>query len=234
MLTLDQVKSKSAARLNGLHPAVLAAATALIERSYARGVPIVITQGLRTVVEQDALYAQGRTQPGPIVTNARGGYSYHNFGLAVDFALLLPDGSSVSWDMERDGDGDKSVDWSEVVQEAKALGLGWGGDWTSFKDYPHLDMTFGLSTTELRAGKRPTETQIAVALAKIERYMREAKDMKVDKAGVVVNGNRLGAESVLIEGRVYVPLAAIGEALGAAVDWNNITKTATITTKGAK
>ncbi|WP_305953442.1 M15 family metallopeptidase [Paenibacillus sp. P32E] len=70
---------------------------------------IVITQGLRTIAEQDALYAQGRTKPGQIVTNARGRTSYHNFGLAVDFALLLPNGSSVSWDTARDGDGDKGI-----------------------------------------------------------------------------------------------------------------------------
>lgn len=63
---------------------------------------------------------------------------------------------------------------------------------------------------------------------------KEDNDMKVDKAATVVNGNRLGEDSVLIEGRVYVPLAAIGKALGAEVGFNNITKTATITTKGAK
>ncbi|MFD1903849.1 hypothetical protein ACFTAO_41755 [Paenibacillus rhizoplanae] len=64
MLTLAQVLNKSAARLSGLHPAVLAAATALIERSYAVGVPILITQGLRTIAEQDALYAQGANPAG--------------------------------------------------------------------------------------------------------------------------------------------------------------------------
>ncbi|OMF98169.1 M15 family metallopeptidase [Paenibacillus sp. FSL R7-0337] len=220
MLTLDQVKSKSATRLKGLHPAVLAAANALIERSYSRGVPILITQGLRTVAEQDALYAQGRTKPGGIVTNARGGFSYHNYGLAVDFALLLPDASNVSWDMKRNGNKDGEVDWLEVVQEAKALGFEWGGDWTSFKDYPHLQMSFGLGLAELRAGKRPTETQIAVMLAKIERYTREAaavnKDVKVD---VYVNGVKVGA-GILDAGVTYLPVRVVAEALGATVGWN--------------
>lgn len=234
MLTLAQVLNKSAARLSGLHPAVLAAATALIERSYAVGVPILITQGLRTIAEQDALYAQGRTRPGAIVTNARGGYSYHNYGLAVDFALLLPNGWGVSWDMNRDGNRNGSRDWLEVVQHAKTIGFEWGGDWTSFKDYPHMQMSFGLSLAELRAGRKPTETAMEKVLAIIERYMKEANDVRVDKAATVVNGNRLGADSVLIEGRVYVPLAAIGKALGAAVDFNNVTKTATLNTKGAK
>lgn len=64
--------------------------------------------------------------------------------------------------------------------------------------------------------------------------VKEDEDVKVDKAGTVVNGNRLADESVLIEGRVYVPLAAVGKALGAKVDWNNVTKTATLTMKGDK
>ncbi|OMD85626.1 peptidase M15 [Paenibacillus odorifer] len=176
MLTLDQVKSKSSKRLVGLHPVVLAAATVLIERCYARGVPIVITQGLRTIAEQDALYAQGRTKSGSIVTNAKGGYSYHNFGLAVDFALLLPNGSSVSWDMNRDYNGNNIKDWIEVVEEAKKLGFDWGGDWTSFKDYPHFQMVFGLTLTQLRAGSKPSETAMAKATANIDRLKGEAEE----------------------------------------------------------
>ncbi|WP_237178915.1 M15 family metallopeptidase [Paenibacillus sp. MMS18-CY102] len=169
MLTLDQVKNKSSARLIGLHPVVQQATVRLIELAYQAGVPIVITQGLRTVVEQDALYAQGRTKSGQIVTNARGGYSNHNFGVAIDFALLMPDGRSVSWDMTRDGDGDRRADWMEVTDIAKRLGFSWGGDWTSFKDYPHFEMTFGLSTAEYRGGKKPSQAAQAVALAIINK-----------------------------------------------------------------
>ena len=176
MLTLDQVKSKSSKRLLGLHPVVLAAATVLIERCYVRGVPILITQGLRTIAEQDALYAQGRTMPGSVVTNAKGGYSYHNFGLAVDFALLLPNGSSVSWNMNRDYNGNNIKDWIEVVDEAKKLGFEWGGDWTSFKDYPHFQMVFGLKLTQLRAGNKPSETAMAKATAIIDRLKEEADE----------------------------------------------------------
>lgn len=233
MLTLDQVKSKSATRLKGLHPAVLAAANALIERSYSRGVPILITQGLRTNAEQDALYAQGRTKPGSIVTNAKGGTSYHNYGLAIDFALLLPNGSSVSWDMVLDGDKDGTADWQEVVEEAKKLGFEWGGDWTSFKDYPHLQMSFGLRIADLQAGKRPTETQIAVVLAKIERYTREAKDVNKDtKVDVYVNGMKVG-EGVLDAGVTYTPTRLVAEALGATVAWDK-SKLRVDINKGAK
>ncbi|KAA1180928.1 M15 family metallopeptidase [Paenibacillus sp. B2(2019)] len=175
-LTLDQVKSKSATRLIGLNPVVMAATTVLIERCYARGVPIIITQGLRTIAEQDALYVQGRTKPGSIVTNAKGGTSYHNYGLAIDFALLLLDGKQVSWDLKRDGDGDKVADWTEVVQEAKALGFEWGGDFVSIKDAPHFQMTFGLTTSQLRAGANLSEIAMAKATAIIDRLKEEVKE----------------------------------------------------------
>ncbi|WP_422751721.1 M15 family metallopeptidase [Paenibacillus graminis] len=175
-MSLDQVKLKSSSKLVGLHPVLAAATVALIERCYARGVNIVITQGLRTIAEQDALYAQGRTKPGQIVTNAKGGHSYHNFGFAVDFALLLPNGSSVSWDMARDGDNDQTADWQEVVQEAKALGFEWGGDFKSIKDAPHFQMTFGLSTSALRQGYQPTAAQVKAAFAVIDKLQEEASE----------------------------------------------------------
>lgn len=154
-LTLDQVKLKSEAKLAGLQPVIAAGMVALITGCYNRGVYIIITQGFRTYPEQDNLYAKGRTtkqlaavglshvtaQPKEdVVTNARGGYSNHNFGWAFDFALLLPDGRTVSWDTLRDGDKDSLPDWSEVVEVAKKLGFEWGGDWRTFKDMPHLQM----------------------------------------------------------------------------------------------
>lgn len=166
-LTLDYIMNKSAAKLAGLLPVVRTATERLIQRSFAIGIPIVITQGLRTVAEQDALYAQGRSKPGKIVTNARGGYSYHNFGVAVDYTLLLPDGRSVSWDTKLDGNNDKQADWLQVAAIGKESGFEWGGDWTSFPDYPHLQMDFGLSTAQYRAGQRPTQAQIDKAMIKL-------------------------------------------------------------------
>lgn len=193
-LTIEYVRSKSASRLSGLIPVVATAAVALIDRCYARGVSVIITQGLRTFAEQNALYAQGRNgNPGRIVTNARGGYSYHNFGVAIDFALLLPDGKSVSWDMARDGDGDRNADWNEVVAVAKELGFAWGGDWTSFKDYPHFEMTFGLSTAQYRAGKRPTQAQIDAAYARIKETEGNDAMTAEEKAKMEALEKRLAA-----------------------------------------
>ncbi|MGG1618250.1 M15 family metallopeptidase [Paenibacillus sp. NRS-1781] len=221
-MTLELVKSKSAARLQGLLPVVRTATERLIERSFSLGIPIVIVQGLRTIAEQNELYAQGRTKSGPKVTNAKGGTSYHNFGVAVDFALLLPDGRSVSWDTKRDGNTDHKADWMQVVAIAKELGFEWGGDWKTFTDLPHLQMVFGLSTAQYRAGKRPTEAQIQAVLKKIG----EAEE-SLEKAKVIVNGKSI-EDGVLINGKTYVPLRAVGEALGAIVDWDNKTNTATV------
>ena len=106
-------------------------------------------QVYRTFEQQAALYAKGRTAPGDKVTNAKPGQSYHNYGLAADIVLLLP-GGQVSWDRRVDLDKDGRSDWDEVVYVFKQYGWKWGGDWISFKDYPHFEKSFGLSVKELR------------------------------------------------------------------------------------
>lgn len=126
----------------------------LISLAADKGINVVITADFRSAEEQDELYAQGRTADGDIVTNAKGGESYHNYGLAIDFALMNINGE-VIWDMEYDGNGNSKDDWSEVVEIAKSLGFEWGGDWISFKDYPHFQMDFGLSIEDLQNGERP-------------------------------------------------------------------------------
>lgn len=139
-------------RIKLLHPKVRAEAleiyTEISERLTGNAV-CRFTQTLRTFAEQDALYAQGRTKPGKKVTNAKGGQSYHNYGLAIDFALIV--GSKVlSYDMIKDFDGDGIADWKEVVHIFKSYGWEWGGDW-NFKDYPHFQKTFGYSVRKLFA-----------------------------------------------------------------------------------
>lgn len=108
---------------------------------------------LRTFAEQDAIYAQGRTKPGKVVTKAKGGQSYHNYGLAIDIVLLVDrDGNGTfeeaSWEENVDFDGDKKADWQEIVAIFKRYGWEWGGDW-KFSDTPHFQKTFGKSIAEL-------------------------------------------------------------------------------------
>lgn len=117
---------------------------------------------LRTFAEQDALYAQGRTTEGKIVTNAKGGQSYHNYGLAVDIVLLVDKDKngtfeSASWETNVDFDGDGKSDWQEVVQIFKRYGWAWGGDW-KFTDAPHFEKTFGHSVNDLLAAMQAGKT----------------------------------------------------------------------------
>ncbi len=111
---------------------------------------------LRTFAEQNALYAQGRTTQGAKVTNAKGGQSWHNYGLAIDIVLLQDkDGNgtheTASWDNKIDFDGDGVADWLEVVYVFKLYGWDWGGDWVNFKDTPHFQKTFGLTISEAKS-----------------------------------------------------------------------------------
>ena len=79
-------------RINLLHPKIKEEIFKIYDEIIAalNGSAICrFTHTLRTFAEQDALYAQGRTKAGSIVTKARGGQSYHNYGLAIDIVLLV-------------------------------------------------------------------------------------------------------------------------------------------------
>lgn len=102
-----------------------------------------IISGTRSYAEQNALFRQGRFgNAGPIVTNARGGQSWHNFGLAWDIGLF-PGGAYAT------ADGP----YEQVAPIAKVSGLEWGGDWRSFRDVPHYQVaTGGQSVSAARLG----------------------------------------------------------------------------------
>ncbi len=147
-------------RANLLHPAirqeVIDSITKIETNTFPQTVKIRIVQGLRTIDEQNGLFAQGRTKPGSIVTNAKGGSSYHNYGLAFDFVLMYDKDNNgtyeaLSWDVNYDFDNDGVKDWQEVVQPFKALGYTWGGDFKSIPDSPHLEKTFGHNWRDLLA-----------------------------------------------------------------------------------
>lgn len=140
-------------RIQLLHPKVRDEVKVLVEQANkvtANNITIRVVQGLRTIEEQNALYAIGRTKPGKIVTNAKGGSSYHNYGLALDFAFLV-DGKTISWDDKKDWDGDKISDWLEVVQIFLKAGWFWGGNFKSIKDNPHFEKTFCLNWRDMKA-----------------------------------------------------------------------------------
>ncbi|WP_397538458.1 M15 family metallopeptidase [Rummeliibacillus pycnus] len=131
----------------------------LINDAANQKIDVIITEGIRSFAKQDELYQQGRTTRGKIVTNTRAGESFHNYGLAFDYALLDKNGEII-WDTNYDGNGNGKSDWFEVADIGKKLGFNWGGDWIGFKDYPHLQMTFGLSIDMLKSGYRLNDEEI--------------------------------------------------------------------------
>lgn len=133
----------NAQRLAQLHPVLAVRGHAMLELCAHAGLSLLVTQGLRTWEEQDRLYAQGRTAPGAIVTKAKGGQSFHNFGLAFDIVVLDAMGK-MDWDAQHPG-------WTRAAQLGKSVGLEWGGDWRGFKDRPHFQYTGGLSLSRCRA-----------------------------------------------------------------------------------
>ena len=135
----------TAGRINKLHPKIREEVRSLVEQANAAltgNAQVRIVQGYRTFSEQDILYKQR-----PKVTNAKAGQSYHNYGLAIDFALLI-DGKQISWDAAKDWDGDKQSDWLEVVLLFTKAGYKWG---KAFNDLPHLEKSFGKNWRDLLA-----------------------------------------------------------------------------------
>lgn len=133
-------------RIKLLHPAVREEAGRIyadICSAMPAGVVCRFTHTLRTNAEQDALFAIGRTKPGKIVTNAKGGQSYHNYGLAIDFVLLV--NGQVSWAVDKN--------WAAVIAIFESYGWESGHRW-KFKDSPHVQKTFGKTIAQLAATKQ--------------------------------------------------------------------------------
>ena len=101
-----------------------------------------VTQGLRTWDEQEKLWRKGRDANGNvidaagIVTKAPPGYSWHNFGLAVD---VVPDDASLTG-FQADWNIHHPV-WNRLIETGESLGLVSGAEWRSFPDWPHLQST---------------------------------------------------------------------------------------------
>jgi hypothetical protein len=126
--TRDPVSNRRIWQLDpaGVDPSIKLDVVTAFNTSEAFGdAPIRVVSGFRTFAEQDALYAQGRTTPGNIVTPARGGESAHNYGLAVDIMRI----------------GDELYNPAPITVETfKRFGFVWGGDWPGKKnDPPHFE-----------------------------------------------------------------------------------------------
>lgn len=124
-----------------LDPDAKAVIIATLECAYKIGINAQVSCTYRTFTEQDAIYQQGRTKPGAIVSNAKAGQSIHNYRRAADLFVII--GGKGVWERQY-----FQKIWNEAVKPENALdkkGLAWGGNWKSFADTPHFEVTFGKS-----------------------------------------------------------------------------------------
>lgn len=124
-------------QLVGVTPLLADKLTRVLAAMDALGFPMMVTDGLRTVTQQQGLYAQGRTTPGKIVTKADGirkksNHQAHDDGQghAADCCFVV-DGQP---------DWDARLPWKAYGAVAEAVGLEWGGSWESFHDLPHVQL----------------------------------------------------------------------------------------------
>lgn len=141
-MTWDSITDKT---LKDLLPEVkIAAESAINELHDIHKMNVRGTWGYRTFKEQDGLFAIGRTVDlkAPKKTNAKGGQSIHNYRMAIDVVEVSPQyGYGPKYDVKR---------WDIIAEVFKKYGFAWGGDWTSFRDRPHFEMTFGHSLKDIQ------------------------------------------------------------------------------------
>lgn len=111
------------------------------------GRELFIVRAHATIAEQDALFAQGRTEPGAIVTNAKGGQSWHNFGRAFDVALEEKQTQKPTWSTA----GEDLELWRLLGVIAKWIGLEWGGNFEGLNDFGHFHNADGMTIERARA-----------------------------------------------------------------------------------
>lgn len=123
-----------------LQPLVQRQANEILRSMDLLGMPMRITEGYRSIARQNELYAQGRTTKGNIVTQAKGGESLHNYGVAVDFVFLK------GYDVPES-------QWNMFGTVAVSKGFEWGGSWKGFVDKPHVEMRMGYSLKDFQENK---------------------------------------------------------------------------------
>lgn len=135
-----QADPRSEKNLATLEPTTAKLAREHLRRLHAEGLNFKITSGTRTFAEQAKLFAKGRTAPGPRVTNARPGSSWHNFGVAYDLTLFS--GKNPVWE---------SPKYARAGEIGEELGLRWGGRFKSLVDRPHFERPLGLTLAQARS-----------------------------------------------------------------------------------
>jgi peptidoglycan L-alanyl-D-glutamate endopeptidase CwlK len=120
-------------KIDTLDPSFRPVADEFLAALEQEGIKVGVVQARRTIAEQNAIYAQGRTTPGNIVSNAKGGQSPHNYGHALDVCPYNAAGN-LDWNAP-------AAVWNRIGEIGKQCGLVWGGDFRSIKDLPHFEST---------------------------------------------------------------------------------------------
>lgn len=163
--TLDYLINRSKGQLTGVHALLVDKAITLVNKAYNQGVRIAVTSGYRSLEEQAEKYGEGRKSyiykgkeygnpRKAVVSNAKPGTSFHNFGLAFDVTVF---------DINKNPLWNDLAAYKKVGKIAQSIGLTWGADWDGdgdlkdekFIDLPHFQYTFGLSLKQLNAGAKP-------------------------------------------------------------------------------
>lgn len=191
-----------------LHPTIQVKCQELIKKCKEKGIKIGISQTLRTKKEQNDLYAQGRTQPGNIVTNCKYPQSLHCWGVAFD--VYVQRGGKAVWD---------TAAYTPVGVVGESLGLNWGGRWKNFPDHPHFELP-GYSASSLQQKYKVPDNFIKTwkGVDNVAGFEGPAK--------VVYEGKTVPAG--IIDGKTYVEIAGLAKLLGLKKSWDNNTKTATL------
>lgn len=195
-----------ARNVNQLHPWLQHKLDKLVKECEKQGLKVGIGECFRTVAEQNALFAQGRSKPGKVVTNAKGDSfsSQHQWGVAVDLFQNI-----------------KGKEWEEAffkkvakIAKSNKIGLGWGGDWTSFKDTPHFYLKkWGSTTAKLKSKyknvstfkkywNRTTKKKCRLWSKNSLRKSTSLKKIPVGSEVVVLYYSKLGYAKVKYKGKV--------------------------------
>lgn len=129
--------------IKDLHPKVADMCQLFLDKCKEEGIDVIITSTYRDKESQQALYDQGRTKPGKVVTKAKPGQSFHNWRVAFDFVPIVS--GKAQWN-------DISL-FKKCGEIAKSIGLEWAGDWKSFKEYAHCQYTSNLTLKDFQEGK---------------------------------------------------------------------------------
>ncbi len=194
-------------RIEDLNIVLQRGANEFLERCKKAGLNPIITQTLRDKEYQDFLYSKGRTTKGEIVTNARGGTSFHNYGLAFDICKNEK-GAEYSDDSFFEKAGDI---WTE-------MGGVWGGNFKSIKDKPHFEFSAELTIKDLQSGKKLDKNK----KMKWEEEM-EKSEFVLSNINIQYGDETLGLEAINYGKQNYIKIRDV-EQFGLKVKYDSKTK----------